>query len=426
MMNRVGLISIVLLFLCHWSYSQSRTNYDEEQVPQFEIPDPLMTFSGEQVEDAKTWLEKRRPELMDFFTTEMFGKIPGELGMTSFKILEEGPSTVYSGALRQQVKISIIKGNSQLDFNLLLYLPKGKTKAPIFLGPNFYGNHSVTLDEKVVISDAWARNNPSYDISDNSFTETSRGVRSYRWAIQDIIDAGFGLATFYYGEIDPDKNDFSDGIHPFFYQSGQSRPKNGEWGSIAAWAWGMSRAMDYLQENEKVDSDHIIAFGHSRLGKTALWAAANDDRFAAAISNNSGCGGAALSKRKYGETLAVINKSFPHWFTENFKKYGHNEEKLPVDQHELISLIAPRPVYVASAVEDRWADPKGEYLGAYYSGKVYKLFGKSVLENPEMPEIHQPLHQSVAYHIREGKHNVTDYDWGQYLKWASDVVMKEK
>ncbi|WP_215223970.1 alpha/beta hydrolase [Echinicola shivajiensis] len=425
-MKKIGIPSILLLFFVSWGYAQSGPNYDEAKVPKFELPDPLMTFGGERVSDTSDWWLKRRPELMAFFTDEMFDRVPSELGITSYTVLEEGQSTMYKGAIRQQVQISIHKEDEQLNFTLLLYLPQGVKKAPVFLGANFYGNHSVTLDDKVFISQAWAKNNKDFYISGNRFTEASRGVRADRWAVQKIIDGGFGIATFYYGEIDPDKNDFSDGIHPFFYGEGQDHPGPGEWGSIAAWAWGMSRALDYLEENDRVDAENVIAFGHSRLGKTALWAGANDKRFAAVISNNSGCGGAALSKRCYGETIAVINKSFPHWFTEEFKKYSGREPELPIDQHELISLIAPRPVYVASAVDDKWADPKGEYLAAYYAGQVYGLFGKSVLQSKQLPEIHQPVHHVIGYHIREGVHYVTDYDWEQYIKWASKVVLVQK
>ena len=274
----------------------------------------------------------------------------------------------------------------------------------------------------VIISDAWVDNNPSFGIINNQLTEQSRGVRTNRWDIEKMLEAGIGLATIYYGEVDPDKNDFSDGIHPLLYKKGQEQPGDNEWGSIAAWAWGLSRAMDYFETDKDIDASKVIVFGHSRLGKTSLWAGATDRRFAAVISNNSGCGGAALSKRAFGETVGRINTAFPHWFCGNFKNYNNKEALMPFDQHELLALIAPRPLYVASAEDDKWADPKGEFLGAYHASPVYKLYGKKGIVSDEMPPVNQPLQNTVAYHIRTGVHDVTSYDWEQYIKWAKEQL----
>lgn len=416
------LIGATLILGSLFASAQIEANYDEAKVPQFVVPDPLVMFNGEAVTDSIQWMVKRRPELLNFFRDSVYGKVPDKLGMTSFEILEEGSSSFYQNAIRQQVRVWIEKDNHKLAFTLLIYLPEGKQKTPVFLGCNFYGNHSVTPDDKVLIPTTWAANNTNYHIGNNTFTEASRGTRADRWSIQRILDAGFGLATFYYGDIDPDKNDFSDGIQPFFYSKKQTHPNADQWGSISAWAWGMSRALDYLEKNEKVDASKVIAFGHSRLGKTALWAGATDQRFVAVISNNSGCGGAALSKRQYGETINTVNHAFPHWFCDNFKTFNENEAALPVDQHELIALIAPRPVYIGSAQDDQWADPRGEFLSAYYASPVYELFGKTGISNTAMPEVHQPIQNTVAYHIREGIHYVTDYDWEQYVKWASAIL----
>ena len=413
--------SLLITQLAFSQQFQFTPNYDESKVPQFVVPDPLLTFKGKKVKNVKDWEKKRRPELMEFFTQNMFGEIPGTLKYTSYEVVEEGDA--YNGkAKRKQVELTFKKNGKELAFTILMYLPANVEKAPIFVGYNFDGNHTVTSDVNVIISDAWAENDQSIGIVYNRLTEQSRGAATSRWDIEKILDAGMGLATIYYCEVDADKNDFSEGVHPFFYVDDQKQPANNEWGSIAAWSWGLSRAMDYFEKDAGVDASKVIVFGHSRLGKTSVWAGATDQRFAAVVSNNSGCGGAALSKRKFGETVWRINNSFPHWFCKNFHNYSNKEDLLPVDQHQLLALIAPRPLYVASAEEDQWADPRGEFLGAYYATPVYELYGKKGIPSIEMPAVNQPIQNTVAYHIRTGKHDVTAYDWEQYIKWAKEQL----
>ena len=391
---------------------------DESKVPEYQLPDVLTRFKGGKVKTAKIWFKKQRPEILELFTNEVYGKVPGNQAISEVKVWETSDNAVNGLAIRKQLSLFFKKNNRNLEVNVLMYLPKNQQKVPVFLAYNFTGNHTVYNDPNIRLTESWVNNDPSVGTINNQVTEQSRATASNRWPVEEIIKAGYGLVTVYYGDIDPDKDDFSEGIHPFFYQANQAKPKIDEWGSIAAWAWGLSRIMDYLESDSMVDSKKVAVMGHSRLGKAALWAGATDPRFAMVISNESGCGGAALSKRIFGETVQTINTSFPHWFCDNFLKYNNNEDFLPVDQHMLLALIAPRPLYVASAEGDKWADPKGEFLSAKYASAVYELLGLEGLPTKEMPEVNQPVMGTIGYHIRSGKHDLTLFDWEQYIRFA--------
>ncbi len=401
------------------TFAQKRNVIDDEaNVPEYKLPDVLTRFNGGKVKSAKVWFNKQRPEILKKFTDEVYGKVPGKLDISDVKVWETSDDAINGLAKRKQLSLFFKKGDRSLEVNVLMYLPKSQQKAPVFLAYNFSGNHAVYNDPNIRLTESWVNNDPSVGIINNQVTEQSRATASNRWPVEEIIKAGYGLVTVYYGDVDPDKNDFSDGIEQFFYQENQTRPKYDEWGSIAAWSWGLSRVMDYLEKDEQVDSKKVAVLGHSRLGKTALWAGATDQRFAMVISNESGCGGAALSKRIFGETVQIINTSFPHWFCGNFLKYNNNEEELQVDQHMLLALIAPRPLYVASAEGDKWADPRGEFLSAKYASAVYELLGLEGLPSKVMPEVNHPVMGTIGYHIRSGKHDLTLYDWQQYIKFA--------
>lgn len=424
---QTGKILLVLFYLIMYSAcSPQEANYDESKVPRYDLPDPLITRSGAPVSTPEEWFSVRRPEILSLFEDYVYGKVPDKNIEVKHEIVEVNTHLFNDLATRKQIRINCSSERDTLSFYLLVYLPGSATNpVPVFLGLNFYGNHTIHPDTGIIVTDAWAANNENAGILNNKASEASRGFQSDRWPVEMILGRGYAIATVYYGEIDPDFDDgFSNGIHPLFYRDGQDKPAPDEWGSIAAWAWGLSRAMDYLQEDEDIDSKRVAVIGHSRLGKTALWAGAVDTRFAMVVSNNSGCGGAALSMREFGETVKRINTRFPHWFCDNFNHYNDLVKKLPVDQHQLIALIAPRPVYVASAVEDRWADPKGEFLSCYHANPVYKLLNSPGLAAEVMPEVDKPvIDGTIGYHIRNGKHDITAWDWKQYLEFA-DLHLK--
>ncbi len=418
------LLSIVFLCFLSLSFAQEiAINYDESKVPNFTPPDLLTMRDGRKVTTVKQWESQRRPELLDIFSAQMYGRVPTEKIKVTYQTLSENPNFMNGKATCKQVKFIFTNGIKKHEAILLLVLPNHtKEKVPVIVGYNFQGNHSTIADESIEYPAYYAL--PGVDVGAR---ERERGRQSARWSYDKIIERGYGVATMFYQDIYPDRPGMEElSVVSLFkgYNPGTIAPD--QWQAIGAWAWGTSRIVDYLETQKRVDPKKFITMGHSRQGKAALWAGAFDKRFKVVISNDSGCGGAAMSKRVFGENIARITTAFPHWFCPAFNQYANNEAALPFDQHQLIALIAPRYVYIASAFEDAWADPKGEFLSGYYATPVYELYGLKGLGTNIHPPVHQPIMNAVGYHIREGVHDVTEYDWLRFLDFADKHLGKPK
>lgn len=388
------MIKLLQLFFAVFILSASALaqNYDESKVPAYTLPEILETKKGKVIDNKSDWEKQRRPEILDLFENNVYGQMPESYDSITYTVTNEVMDAMDGKAHLKEVDISIRKDNKSVTIHLILFLPdNGKNPAPAFL---FINNR------------------------DRDNTDPTRSVKRDFWPAEMVIDSGFAIAAFHVSDAAPDHKDhYQEGVLQLY--PGQLKAGNGM-KAIGSWAWAASRVMDYFEKEKDINAAKVAIVGHSRGGKAALWAGAQDRRFALVIANNSGNTGAALSKRRYGETVKVINDAFPHWFADNYKKYNENEAALPVDQHMLISLIAPRPVYVTSASEDLWADPKGSYLSLQNAQEVYALYGKHSALLPEPPAINSPvIHSYLAYHNREGIHNLTAYDWRNFILFAN-------
>jgi hypothetical protein len=397
---------------------QPPANYDEAKVPKYTLPDPLVLADGSRVTTAAQWRERRRREVLALFEQQMFGPVAPRLAGQRVEVRETEPRALGGIATRRQVRVHFTGAPESQFLDLLIYLPNAAAgrKVPAFLALNFNGNHAVHTDPAIALSPRWMLTENGRGVVNHRATEAARGTEMTRFPVERILGAGFALATVYCGDLEPDHAEgWRDGVRgTVAWPDRATAPQT----AMGAWSWGLSRALDYLQTDAAVDGGRIAVMGHSRLGKAALWAAAQDERFALAVANESGEGGAAITRRQYGETLAAITTRFPHWFLPAYAKYAGREDTLPFDAHMLLALIAPRPLYVASAIEDQWADPRGEFLGALHAEPVYALFGKTGLGVREMPPLEQPVGDTIGYHVRSGTHDVTAYDWEQYLRFA--------
>lgn len=395
-------------------------NYDESKVGDYTVPDPLLGKDGKRVTDATSWRDKRRNEILRDFRDLMYGHTPA----LPFKLRAQEVATrrdaVDGLATRTIVKLHFFDDPKAPHIELMYYIPnKSAGPVPMFLGLSFTGNASIDDDPTIPLPMGWMRPQQGVVIN-NRATEALRGTSAASWPIKAAIERGYGVATFYYGDVEPDHIEgWRDGIRGYGLKlAGRTERGPRDWGALGAWAWGLSRAMDYLATVPDVNAQQVVVFGHSRLGKTALWAGAQDERFAIVISNNSGEGGAALARRNFGENIDCSIAHASWRYCDQFRDYVDREDELPFDQHMLLGLIAPRPVYIASATKDLLADPKGEFLSAVHAEPIYRLFGLRGIDASTLPAPDRPIGQTIGYHLRTGEHAITNYDWQEFLSFA--------
>jgi hypothetical protein len=384
------------------------------------LPDPLIMFDGTKVAGKDEWVNKRRPELKALFEHYMYGRRPADMKISA-AVNHEDPKAFGGKATLREVVITVGDFDTS-TIKVLLVVPNDrKAPAPVFVGMNFCGNHATVKDPKVLLPTAWMYPN-RVGVKVNKATEEGRGADVGVWNIDLIIERGYALATFYSGDVDPDRADKREGLRPLL--SGKETPGGDDTATIMAWSWGYSQVIDYLVTNKDLDSKRIAAVGHSRLGKTTLLAAAFDDRIALAIPHQAGCGGTAPSRGTVGESVKRINTSFPHWFCGNFKLFNDDPTKLPFDQNCLVALCAPRPVLLSNAVEDTWANPDGQFEVLQGADPVYRFLGVVGLEAKKRPEIGKLLDSRVGYFIRDGKHSMNRADWKVFLDFADKQLGK--
>lgn len=394
-------------------------NYEEAKVGKYVLPDPLTLANGEKVNDAETWYEKRRPQILELFKEYQYGHTPASPAKLKYEVFDEGTKAFDGTAIRKQVTVYFSDDEEGPSMDLLVYLPADASgSAPLLLTPSFMPNYSRVDDPGVKRGQMWNREHervPAPESGDFG-----------RLDVPKIISEGIGVATVYYGDIEPDFAGGSQyGITGLYREKGQQVRKPDEWGAISAWAWGLSRAMDYIEKDKDIDSDRVALMGISRLGKTVLWTAARDSRFAAVIASCSGEGGAAISRRNFGETVAHLTapSRYPYQFSANYGMFAEHVDQLPVDGNLLLSLIAPRPVLLQTGNEDLWSDPKGEFLAAVDAGKVYRLLGQQGLGTDEWPPAGELVPGTISYYMHDGGHGTRPADWDIFLQFLWENLM---
>lgn len=384
-----------------------------------ELPDPLVCLEGTRIETQRQWVKARRPELKALFAHYMYGPLPPLPAKPTCAVTASYPDCLGGKATLKLVEISFgDPAAPRLD--LMVVVPNARRgRVPVFLAMNFCGNHALTDDPRVPLTRGWLYRSCA-GCDDGRATEAARGSQAADWDLAQVIDRGYALASFCSTDVDSDRAEVSDGIYAWLAKrNGETTPPEpANRGTISAWAWGFHRCVDYLVRDRDLDPKRIAAVGHSRNGKTALLAAALDDRIGLAIPHQAGCGGTAPSRGKTGESVKQINDRFAHWFNAAFKQFNEQPERLPFDQHCLVALMAPRPVLLSNAIEDQWANPSGQFDVLRAAAPVYRLLGAGGLETDTMPEPGRLSAGKLGYYIRPGKHSMTRDDWRVFLDFA--------
>jgi hypothetical protein len=393
---------------------------DPDKLPAHkELPDPLVMLNGQSVATKEQWVKERRPELKKLFQHYMYGYAPPPPAKIDYTVERVDPKALGGKATLKEITIALA-GADGPKIHVLLVVPNKRTgPAPVFVGINFNGNHAALDDPKIRLSTAWMPNRKG--VKDNRATDEGRGTEVDVWAIEQTIDKGYGVATFYAGDVDPDRTDVREGVQRFF---GPKQPGEHDWGTIMAWAWGIQRVVDYLVTDRDVDAQRIIVVGHSRMGKTALLAGAFDERIAVIIPHQAGMGGSAPSRGTVGEPIKRINTAFPHWFNGAYKRFNDQPEKLPFDQNALVALCAPRPVLFSNAVEDTWANPGGQFEVLLAADPVYRLLGVEGLAVKKAPPLGELVNSRLGYWVRAGNHSMTREDWRIFVDFAQRHLAK--
>lgn len=394
-------------------------NYEESEVGVYELPDLFTLNEGGVVKDADTWYMQRRPEILEAFKENQYGHDPGRPEKMLFDVFDEGTPAFDSTAIRKQLRVFFAGDTAGPFMDLLIYLPPdSEGPVPLLMSINFIPNSTFINDPGIRRGEMWSRDKKKIPAPEESFFGT--------FDVAPFIARGIGIACIYYGDIEPDfAEGIQYGIRATYLEEGQEQPKANEWGAIASWAWGLSRAMDYFETDSEVDAEKIAIFGISRLGKTVMWAGANDPRFALVIASCSGEGGAALSRRNYGETIAHLTAPgrYPYQFCANYQKFAKNVDSFPVDAHMLVALIAPRPLLLQTGISDSWSDPKGEFLAAKAANPVYELLGENGLGCDEMPEAGISLMNTLGYYMHEGGHGTLPSDYEIFIEFLEKQLI---
>lgn len=412
------LLVTVLLFCVFASAMAQVDKYDEaiykeSEVPEYELPDLLTTFDGEKVRSVEQWKQTRRPEIIKFFAENMYGKVPLPVDpiQKTFKVISKDKNCLEGLCTKKEVMVTFKNSRGSVDMPMVVFVPN-TAEDPV---PAIYW-FSLT-DIK---NGGFELQNPQ------NFGMTRNGAPLKQLMLRGIALISLDAGTL--GDINKSEADtLNGGIFELFFKAGQTNTRDDEWGLLGAWAYAMSGGMDYIIKDKNINSEQVAAMGVSVGGKATLWTAAQDPRIDMVLSVTSGHGGDALWRRQFGEILENMTTWLPRWLCRNAKKYAGDVDKMPVDQHMLLGAIAPRPIYVSSAMYDYWADPKGQWLGAYHASPIYKLYGKEVaFDSEEQPHPNTPIIKSqIGYHVRTGFHGLELYDWERYMEFIEYHFMKK-